>query len=82
LRGTFGPVGNRERRFSSNDFAAGFWRLGGIGAQKTIFQRSPIKTADDGIHFFLIRGFNESEAFGLLGFRVTDYLDRISDKVL
>jgi len=49
-------------------------RLGGISAQQAVFQGSPIKAADDGLHLFAGGRFDESEAFGLLGFVVSDHL--------
>ena len=49
-------------------------RLGGISAQQAVFQGSPIKPADDGLHLLAGGRFDEREAFGLLGFVVSDHL--------
>ena len=56
-------------------------RLRGIRAEQTVLKRRPIETADYGVHFLVIRRFNERESLGLLCFRIADNLDRICDQV-
>src|ERR1035438_10144702 len=51
-----------------------FGRLSGISAQQAVFQGSPIKSADDGLHLIAGGRFDEREAFGLLGFVISDHL--------
>ena len=55
----------------------GLGRLGGIGAEQTVFEGSAIEAADDRVHFFCVGGIDESEAFGFLSFGITDDLDGV-----
>jgi len=57
------------------------WRLSGIGAQQSALQRRTIEPADDGLHLLLVGSVDEGEAFGFLGLRIADDLDRVSDQV-
>src|SRR4026209_389418 len=52
-------------------------RLGGIGAEHTVFEGSAIEAANDRVHFFCVGGIDESEAFGFLSFGITDDLDGV-----
>src|SRR5580658_6450456 len=51
------------------------WRLRGICAQQTVLQGRSIETADYGVHFLVIRRFDERESLGLLCFRIADNLN-------
>jgi hypothetical protein len=57
------------------------WRLRRVGTQKSILERCAIEAADDRLHFFSGRCFDESEAFGFLRFVVADHFDGIGDEV-
>lgn len=57
-------------------------RLCRVRTQEAIFQRSPVKAADDRLHFFGVRGIDEGEALGLLRFGVADDFDRVGDQIL
>ena len=46
-----------------------------IGAQKAIFEGGAIESADDGVHFFRVRGVDECESLGFLRFRVPNHFD-------
>ena len=59
----------------------GLGRLRGIGPQQTVFERSAVETADDGIHLLRIRRFDKREAFGLLRLRVADHFNCVRDQV-
>ena len=56
-------------------------RLGLVGPQQTVFQRSTIKAADDEIHLFRIRRVDECESLRFLSLGVADHFDVVEDKV-
>ncbi len=58
-----------------------FGRLRGVGAKNFIFERRPVKTLDDGLHFVRCRSLDERESLRFLRFVIPDHLDRIRDKV-
>ena len=58
----------------------GFRRLGGVGAEQTIFERGSIKAADDRVHFFVVWGVDESEALGFLSFGISDDLNSVGNQ--
>ena len=53
-----------------------FGGLGGIRAKDFILERGTVEAANDRLHFIRCGCFHESEALGLLGFVVPDYLNR------
>jgi hypothetical protein len=65
-----------------NGLISGSGRLSLIGAKQAVFERSAIEPADDGIHFFRVRGIDESEALRFLGLRIPNHLDIIVHEVL
>jgi hypothetical protein len=56
-------------------------RLGGVGAQETIFQRRAIESPDDRLHFVGCRRFDECESLGFLCFVVPDHFNGVGDEV-
>jgi hypothetical protein len=58
-----------------------FGRLGGIGAQKTVFEGCAVKAANDGLHFIRGGSLDKSETFGLLRFVVANDFHGISHEV-
>ena len=78
-RGTLRPVW--WWRALNRRLASGFRRLCRISAKKSIFQRRSVKPPDNRIHLFLIWRFDKSEALRLLGLRVANNLDCVSDQV-
>ena len=57
-------------------------RLRGIRPKQPLFKRRPVETPDDGIHFLLVRRFDERESFGLLGFRVPYYFYVVGHEII
>ncbi len=76
------PVVRLLTRTRTLTLTLGSRRLGGVGSQQTAFERRSIEPADDGLHLFLVRRFDESEALGFLRLGVADYLDRIGNHCL
>ena len=60
----------------------GLGRLSGIGAQQAIFERSPVKAADDGVHLLRVRGIYERESFGFLRLGIADHFNCVRNQVL
>ena len=56
-------------------------RLSLIGPEDTILEGCAVEATNDGHHLFFVGGFNESEAFRLLGLRITDDLDGVGHQV-
>ena len=69
-------------RLPGDDLSFGPGRLGAVRAQDAIFERRSIKPPDYCVHFVAIGRINESEAFGFLGFRITNHFDSVGNKVL
>ena len=75
LKSTLATIARRSR------LALRLRRLCGIGSQQTVLERRPVEPADDGVHFFGVRRFDERETFGLLCFRIADNLDCIGNQI-
>ena len=59
----------------------GLGRLRGICPQQSILKRSPIETADDGIHLLRVRRLDKREAFRLLRLGIADHFNCVRDQV-
>jgi hypothetical protein len=59
----------------------GLRRLRGIGPQQTVFQRSAVESADDGVHLLRVRRFDKREAFRLLRLGIADHFNCVRDQV-
>src|SRR5262249_54864607 len=55
-------------------------RLRWIRTKQTIFERRTIEAADDRIHLFGVRRFDERESLRLLRFRIADHFNRVRDE--
>src|ERR1700722_1859817 len=58
-----------------------FGGLSGICSKQPVLQRSAIEATDNGIHFFRIWRFNESESLGLLRFGVANHFNGVRDQI-
>jgi len=56
-------------------------RLRRIGSEEPVFQRCAVEAANDRGHLVGGGCFDKSEAFGFLGFVVSDHLDGVGDEV-
>lgn len=59
----------------------GLGRLSGICTKKAVFKRRAVESADDGLHLFRVRSFDEREALRLLRLGVTDYFNAVGNQV-
>ena len=55
--------------------------LGGVGAQKPVFERGAVKAADDRLHLIGSRRFDKCETLRFLRFVIADYLDGIGHQI-
>lgn len=60
----------------------GSGRLRLVGAQQTVLQGCSVEPANNGLHLVAIRRLDESEASGLLSFRIPDDLDAIGHQAV
>ena len=75
MRGQDLGAGDTVSAHSWNAAAAG-WH------EEAVFERGTIKTANNGVHFLFIRGFDKSETFGFLGLRIANDLDGICHQII
>src|SRR5262245_37263035 len=73
---------NVARRWTAGGpgLALGLRRLRRICAKQSIFERGAIEAADDRIHLFGVRRFDERESLRLLRFRIADHFNRVRDQ--
>jgi hypothetical protein len=57
------------------------WRLGGVGAQKPVFERGAVKAADDRLHLIGSRRFDKCETLRFLRFVIADHFDGVCHQI-
>src|SRR5262249_55804886 len=76
-----GCIGGVGRLIGSPGGLFALGRLSGVGTKKAVFERSAVKTADDGLHFVVGGCLDKCEALGFLGFVVADHFDSVGDEI-